>query len=325
MPKVEQLSGVKFGHYEITGPAGQVLARSRPLALSPKAVAVLWTLVRRAGEVVGKEELFAAVWPGTIVSEGVITNCVRELRRALRDVPATPRYIETVSRRGYRFLEKVISSQYSVVSRGEEHHKAKVAFLTRAPSTLHSTPTLVGREAELAQLHKLLAKALNGERQLVFVTGEAGIGKTALIETFLSEVRGPRSQAVSQKSEAASQVKNYRSRIPGLRPLDHLGAMHRALRRGGSVLAGAGGARALGSRGRGRGVDFHPAPVCPELASATARAALGSRRGGLAAARSRHDAGADATRDGGGAGDVQRPAAVDHNAGGLALERCLHD
>ena len=44
---------------------------------------------------------------------------------------------------------------------------------------------LVGREAELDQLHHLLGKAVHGERQLVFVTGEAGMGKTALVETFL--------------------------------------------------------------------------------------------------------------------------------------------
>src|SRR5262249_44963544 len=52
--------------------------------------------------------------------------------------------------------------------------------------TKHPAPFLAGRDAELAQLHSLLEKALRGERQLVFVTGEAGIGKTTLVDAFLS-------------------------------------------------------------------------------------------------------------------------------------------
>ena len=47
---------------------------------------------------------------------------------------------------------------------------------------------LVGREAELTQLHSLFAKAGTGERQMVFVTGEAGIGKTALIDAFVQSL-----------------------------------------------------------------------------------------------------------------------------------------
>jgi len=104
MEKGEANQTLCFGPYEITGAKGQVLQRNRPLALSPKAVAMLWTLVQQPGQVVSKEELFTAVWPETVVSEGVLTSRVRELRQALGDTTATPRYIETVSRRGYRFI-----------------------------------------------------------------------------------------------------------------------------------------------------------------------------------------------------------------------------
>jgi Cdc6-like AAA superfamily ATPase len=51
------------------------------------------------------------------------------------------------------------------------------------------TTKLVGREAELAQLRRWLEKALQGERQVVFVTGEPGIGKTTVVEAFLLGVR----------------------------------------------------------------------------------------------------------------------------------------
>lgn len=59
-----------------------------------------------------------------------------------------------------------------------------------ATSNWQLTARLVGREAELAQLHKWLDKALNGKRQIIFVTGEPGIGKTALVEAFLLGIGG---------------------------------------------------------------------------------------------------------------------------------------
>ncbi len=93
---------------------------------------------------------------------------------------------------GYRFIENVASSHDPVVGREEERrsalspeHRAKAAPVFPAPSPQPPAPVLVGREAELDQLHHLLGKAVHGERQLVFVTGEAGMGKTALVETFL--------------------------------------------------------------------------------------------------------------------------------------------
>ena len=125
MAKDEVTQAVHFGPYEITGAQGQVLHRQRPLALSPKAVAVLWTLVQRPGQVVSKEELFEAVWPDSVVSEGVLTSRIREVRQALRDPRAKPRYIETVSRRGYRFIEKVVSSQQGEKQKAKPRQGAK--------------------------------------------------------------------------------------------------------------------------------------------------------------------------------------------------------
>jgi Cdc6-like AAA superfamily ATPase len=66
-----------------------------------------------------------------------------------------------------------------------------------APNPQHPAPYLVGRETELAQLHRWLEKALNGERQVVFIAGEPGIGKTTLVEAFLSGVT-PNPQSVGR-------------------------------------------------------------------------------------------------------------------------------
>jgi DNA-binding winged helix-turn-helix (wHTH) protein/predicted ATPase len=181
-----------FGPYVVTGLNGQVLRRDRPLPLSPKAVAVLGVLASRAGQLVSKDELFAAVWAETVVSEGVLTNCIRELRQALGDTPAKPRYIETVHRRGYRFLAEVVSSQQPVVnspSPRPQNSALPPPFSAPAPDPHPPVPRLVGRDTELARLHRSFADATKGERQVVFITGEPGIGKTALVDAFLSEVR----------------------------------------------------------------------------------------------------------------------------------------
>ena len=82
-------------------------------------------------------------------------------------------------------------------SKGKEQ-KAKIEFQSPTPNTQHPAPTLVGREAELEQLHVWLEKALSGQRQVVFVTGEPGIGKTALVEVFLEQLAADKRLTVAR-------------------------------------------------------------------------------------------------------------------------------
>jgi DNA-binding winged helix-turn-helix (wHTH) protein/tetratricopeptide (TPR) repeat protein len=154
-----------FGPYRLdrTG----LTARNRSIRLTPKSLAVLRFLLEHPGQLVTKDELFAAVWPETTVSDAALVTCIQEIRRALRDPARHPRYIETLHRRGYRFLA--------------------------TPAVVHPVaPTsepalLVGRDAELTQLHEALGRARAGQRQLVFVTGEPGIGKTSLVRAFVAQ------------------------------------------------------------------------------------------------------------------------------------------
>src|SRR5689334_3491825 len=93
-----------FEGYSLDVANEQLLHDGDVVALTPKAFAVLRRLVEDGGQVVSKEELLRAGWANTHVSDGVLKVNILEIRRALGDDPAAPRFIETVSRRGYRFI-----------------------------------------------------------------------------------------------------------------------------------------------------------------------------------------------------------------------------
>lgn len=176
----------------------------RRLELMPRTYAVLRYLVEHPGRLVTKPELLGAVWQETAVSEAALTSCIRDLRRALGDTPRAPRYIETVHRRGFRFVGPIA------------HSPAPAASASAMPGPL------VGRDAELAHLHARLDRALDGRRQLVFVTGEPGIGKTTLVEAFLAQAasRGPVRVACGQCVEQYGASEAYG---PVLEALGRLG------------------------------------------------------------------------------------------------------
>ena len=80
------------------------------IAIAPKAFDVLVHLVRHAGRLVTRRELLDQVWAGAFVEEGILSVHVSGLRKALADTTHAPRYIETVSRSGYRFIAAVTRS-----------------------------------------------------------------------------------------------------------------------------------------------------------------------------------------------------------------------
>lgn len=97
----------EFGPYRLD-PAKRVLSRNgETISLRPKATEILMMLVMHAGELVEKDELLKEVWPNTFVEEANLTQNIFILRRALGDERSEPKYIETVARRGYRFVASV--------------------------------------------------------------------------------------------------------------------------------------------------------------------------------------------------------------------------
>lgn len=111
---------LRFGAFRMDTASRCLWHGQQALVLTPKAFAVLRYLVESPGQLVITEDLFQAVWPDTCVSDAALTVCTRELRKVLADNSRAPRYIETVHRRGYRFIEKVVSSHYPGVSRAAE-------------------------------------------------------------------------------------------------------------------------------------------------------------------------------------------------------------
>jgi DNA-binding winged helix-turn-helix (wHTH) protein/tetratricopeptide (TPR) repeat protein len=160
--------------------------REERILLTPKAFAVLEFLVDRPGRLVSHKELLRAVWPNAVVDPQAVKRHVLAVRSALGDRPRKslpavrsalgdrPRkslFIETIPKRGYRFIAQVseiVDSRSIVSSRRAQD--------------------LVGRGSALEVLHEAWQRALSGARQIVFITGEPGIGKTALAEEFQRQV-----------------------------------------------------------------------------------------------------------------------------------------
>jgi len=109
-------AGIRFGDYRFDIDAGRLWSAEAEIRITPKAAAVLRELIRRAGNPVSKEELFASVWNDTVVSDDALTSCVQELRRALDDDARQPRYIETRPRRGYRFVAELTEAAGAAAS-----------------------------------------------------------------------------------------------------------------------------------------------------------------------------------------------------------------
>jgi DNA-binding winged helix-turn-helix (wHTH) protein/predicted ATPase len=164
---------VRFGRFRLH-PTEGLWRGGRELHVTPKSLAVQCALVSRPGQVVTKDELVRAVWPDTAISDSALTSCIKELRKALQDDAKQPAYIETLHRRGYRFVAAIADDAPRVIS---------------VVSSGRTGTPLVGRASALECLSESLTRAARGTRQVVFVTGEPGIGKTALVNAFFDTLR----------------------------------------------------------------------------------------------------------------------------------------
>ena len=182
-----------FEAYELDLQCYELRYAGKLVKLEPQVFNILAYLLQHRDRVVTKEELLEQLWPGRFISEATLTSRVTLARRAIGDRGREQRLIQTVHGRGYRFMAPVqehVAEAPSRTQQGPRNVPAALPPMVVPPSLLTTSrpDQAVGREAELAQLHYWLQQALRGTRQVVFVTGEAGLGKTTLVETFLQQL-----------------------------------------------------------------------------------------------------------------------------------------
>ncbi|MEP6067914.1 MAG: AAA family ATPase [Paracoccaceae bacterium] len=147
-----------FGEFELVSPKGPLLRNDNVIPLRPKSLSVLWRLLKSANSAVSKEELIEAAWPDVTVSEGNLAVCIREIRKTLAK--------ET----GFAHLKTI--------------HRFGSLFQIKAGNPL------VGRDAHLALLDPALAQTRLSKGTLVFVGGQAGFGKSTLLQTWADGFEG---------------------------------------------------------------------------------------------------------------------------------------
>ncbi len=141
------------------------------IPLTPKAFETLCHLATHHGRLVTKDELLKDVWQGAAVGDSALTTTIHEIRRALGETSRGATFIQTVHRRGYRFV-------------GPVHCSPKDEPDADSPGSLQP---MFGRERELERCAGWLRAAAAGRRRVAFLSGDAGVGKTAVLDGFLAQ------------------------------------------------------------------------------------------------------------------------------------------
>ena len=164
----------EFGLFRLDPEERRLFREGRPVALRAKIFDTLCALVEAYGHLLEKDELIQRVWPDAVVEEGNLATNISALRKILGEPATGQKYVETVPGRGYRFVAEVREIQRREPG---PWHASRV-------QTAEPGFTLTQRRSEFEGLDECLERALSGTRQVVFVSGEAGLGKTTLADAF---------------------------------------------------------------------------------------------------------------------------------------------
>lgn len=152
------------------------------IPLTPKAFETLRHLVAHRGRLVTKDELLTSIWQGAAVGDSALTTTIHEIRRALGETSRGATFIQTVHRRGYRFVGPV----------DDDAERGSDASASDPPQRMF------GREAELEHCAGWLRTAVAGRRRVAFLSGDAGVGKTAVLDAFLARAARRRGVRVAR-------------------------------------------------------------------------------------------------------------------------------
>ena len=135
----------EFGPFRLDAQERLLLRDREIVPLTPKAFDMLLALVENSGRLLGKQELMQRLWPDSFVEEGSLAQNVSLLRRALGENLEGEKFIETVPRRGYRFIASVRGGRDDADFIEREHSRASIAV------TEEQEPEISERYAESAQ------------------------------------------------------------------------------------------------------------------------------------------------------------------------------
>ncbi len=184
----------RFGPFALDPSAFRLLRDEQVIQLSPKIIDLLLYLVARPSVLVSKDELFKALWPDVAVTDNALTQAVSELRQALGDDPSEPSYIQTVARRGYRFIAPVSSGVVSHV----------------APASVQQ----VGGEPQ-ASIAVLDFSNVSGDRDTAWLS-------SGIAETVTNDLRASSRLRVIDRVRVVEAVKRCGSNLTALRADLHL-------------------------------------------------------------------------------------------------------
>ncbi len=178
------------------------------IALPPKPFAILRYLVENPGRLITHDELLDELWPETYVQPQVLRTYMLELRKVLGDDIGSPRFIQTLPKRGYSFVARVTESAEAKNGVGQ------------FPAIGAPDASFIDRDEEMGRLQTALQAAAAGQRQVICIAGGAGIGKTALVDAFLRRrENGAITVARGQSVEALGRKEEY---YPVMEALAHL-------------------------------------------------------------------------------------------------------
>ncbi len=198
----------QFGRFRLSADGTMLLRDGAVVPLAPKALRTLLTLVEQAGEVVTKTQLLETIWPDSFVEDTGLTRNISVIRQALGT--DGERFIATVPRLGYRFTAPV-----------EQIEKDMAPREPRAPAAGRGdrSAPVVGRADELEALRHAFESAADAPGRMIAVTGEPGIGKTTVVDSFLLEIEG---RCRIGRGRCSERLAGAEPHLPILEALDEL-------------------------------------------------------------------------------------------------------